>query len=166
MEFPQTLEKHAIYKCGHTLHLTETVHNASEEECFVCGMYESRLCPECHAAKAIEYRDVYDVVQNSRYDGYTILFNRRYARPSGSMLFEERLWNDENCVRSTLFLVEHDINFHEHIPIGIYRGEHFVPFRGFTAEYMQLLLRHDREAIQAETALEAERSKTEDWWGL
>lgn len=149
MEFPKTLSIDATYNCSHTLHLTKTVHNSSEEECFVCWMYDSEPCPECRAASARRYREVYDAIQNPQFHGYKILFKRRMPVWDGSMLFEEWLLNGS----TTRFLVERDINHHGHTPIGIYAEDNFVPFSGYTVDYMKFLLRHNREAVDAEAAL-------------
>jgi hypothetical protein len=152
MEFSKTLEIDATYQCGHTLHLTKTVHNDDEEECFVCWTYDCELCPDCKEQNKLRYREVYDTIENPSYDLYTILFKRRSGW-TGSMVFEETLLNKSDCLRSTQFLVEHHINGGNFLPVGIYRRDHFVPFSGYTAEYMQFLLRHDREAVQAENDL-------------
>lgn len=161
MKFPMTLGKNATYRCGHKLHLVKTVTNEDEEECFLCWTHDAELCPDCRAANADRYREVYNAIENPRYDLYTILFKRRSPVWDGSMLFEEKLLNRNDCLRSTRFLVEHDINGGEFVPVGIYKGDHFVPFIGYTAEYMQFLLRHDREAVQAEKDL---RDATVDDW--
>jgi hypothetical protein len=80
------------------------------------------------------------------------------------MLFEEKFLNRNDCLRSTRYIVENDINCGEFVPVGIYRDDHFVPFSGYTAEYMQFLLRHDREAVQAENDLrDAKRQAAADW---
>jgi len=166
MEFPKTLTKDATYQCGHTLHRTETVHTYDEEECFVCWMYGNELCPDCKEQNARKYREVYAAIENPQHDGYTILFKRRMPIWSGSVLFEERLENrdkDENGAghRTTKFLVEYATNHHGHKPVGLYKGENFVPFIGYTVEYMQFLLRHDREAVQAEDNLR--NATVNDW---
>ena len=170
MGYPKTLEKDATYQCSHTLHLTKTVHNEDEEECFVCWMYDHELCPECRAANAIRYREVYETIENPRHNGYVILFKRFSPVWTGSMLFEEKLWNDCGNLRTTRLLVENDINGGELVPVGLYRRlelletADYIPFDGYTVEYMKFLLRHDREAIQAERdLLEANRKATVGW---
>jgi hypothetical protein len=86
------------------------------------------------------------------------------------MLFEEKLWNDCGNLRTTRFLVENDINGGELVPVGLYRRlelletADYIPFDGYTVEYMKFLLRHEREAIQAERdLLEANRKATVGW---
>jgi hypothetical protein len=162
MEYPKTLMKYATYQCGHTLRLTKSVHNEEEEGCFVCWMYNSEFCQDCWTSRAKRHCEVYDAIENSYYHGFTILFKRRMPIWNGSMLFTERLLNiGESNLQATRFLVEHDINHHEHKPVGLYKGDNFVPFIGYTAEYMQFLLRHDREAVQAEKDLQD--ATVNDW---
>lgn len=64
MKFPMTLEKDATYLCRHTLHLTKTVHNDEEEECFVCWAHDCEICPDCKERNAHRYRDVYEAIEN------------------------------------------------------------------------------------------------------
>jgi len=163
MEYPRTLTIDAASQCGHKrLHLTKTLHNEDEQVDFICEIYNYKadLCPDCKEQNARKYREVYVAIENPCYHLYTILFKRPWPIWNGSMLFEERLENrdkDENGAgyRTTKCLVEYDINHHGHMPVGLYRGDHFVPFAWFTVEYMEFLLRHNREAIQAEAALRA-----------
>jgi len=166
MKYPKKPEENAAYQCGHTLHLTKTAHNCDEEECFVCWMYNCELCPDCKEENARKYREVYAAIENPGYNYYSILFKRQMPIWNGSMLFEEMLENydkdaDGDGYRTTKFLVEYDINHHGDKPVGLYSEDHFVPFGGYTPEYMQFLLRHDREAVQAEKDL---RDATVDNW--
>jgi hypothetical protein len=98
------------------------------------------------------------------------------------MLFEENLWNDRDNLRTTRFLVENDINNVGLIPVGVYRldlhrldgdgnrvellkAADYVPFAGYTVEYIKFLLRHDREAVEAESTLRKANRKAEVEWG-
>jgi hypothetical protein len=161
MEYPKTLMKCATYQCGHTLRLTKTVHTEEEEECFVCWMYDCELCPDCKEQNARKYREVYAAIENPCYHLYTIVFKRPWPHGSGTMLFTEWVCKDDE-LDTTRFLVECDINHHGHMPVGLYDGNYFVPFSGYSAEYMQFLLRHDREAVQAEKDLQNTRV-SHDW---
>jgi hypothetical protein len=167
MNYPKTLEKVTTYSCGHTLHLTKTVSNDDEEECFVCWMYGMEPCPECRAVSGIRYREVYEAIENTRFNNSIILFKRRSPVGTGSMLFEENLWNDSDTnLRTTRLLVEHDINSGRLVPVGIYMGDHFLPFSGYAAGYMKFLRRHDLEAVQAENGLRESNRKATDDWGI
>lgn len=168
MEYPTIQTKDAYYQCGHKQHLTKTLHNHDDEVDFVCEVsnYKVNLCPDCKEHNAFKYREVYAAIANPCYDLYSILFKRRWPLWNGSMLFRERVFNnlkdeDGDGYRTTKFLVEYDINHHEYTPVGLYKGDRFVPFCGYTVEYMQFLLRHDREAVQAEKDL---RDATVDDW--
>jgi hypothetical protein len=123
-------------------------------------------CPDCKEQNARRYRDVYEAIENPNYDRYTLLFKRRSPGWNGSMLFEEKFLNRNDCLRSTRYIVENDINCGEFVPVGIYRDDHFVPFSGYTAEYMQFLLRHDREAVQAENDLRDAKRQAAAEWGV
>src|SRR5664279_966662 len=98
MKFPMTLEKDATHLCGHTRHLVKTVTNEDEEECFICWMYDEELCPDCKEQNARKYHEVYTAIENPRFHFYTILFKRRMPIWDGSMLFEERLENEDKDV--------------------------------------------------------------------
>ncbi len=173
MDYPKTYEIDATYQCGHKPHLTKTLYNDDEEVDFVCEIYNYKvnLCPDCKEQNALKYREVYAAIENPAYNLYTILFKRQRPIWNGSMLFEERLENREKVendsgYRTTRFLVEYDVNHHGHKPVGLYRGDHFVPFYGYTVEYMQFLLCHDREAVQAEKDLRDAKCPTAVEWGV
>ncbi len=171
MDYPKTLQIDAKYQCGHTLHLTKTVHNDDEEECFICWTHDCELCHACKEQIVLKYREIYAAIENRCYDGYTILFKCRMPIWNGSIVFEERLENEGGGLhragyRTTRFLVEYNINHHEHKPVGLYKEDHFVPFDGYTVEYMQFLLRHDREAVQAEKDLRDAECPTVAEWGI
>ena len=51
-------------------------------------------------------------------------------------------------------------------PIRSTETAHYIPFDGYTVEYMKFLLRHDREAIQAERDLLEANRKTTVGWGV
>jgi hypothetical protein len=166
MEYPKKLEKNATYKCGHTLHLTKTVHNDDQEEYFLCCDYGYGLCPECSTRNRMLYSHVYDALKDTRYDWYQILFKRNDVI-RGNYLWEESVCNSPDCLASTIFLVENDINHHCHEPVGLYKGDHFVPFDGYTADYMRWLLKHNKEAVQKELELQDLRdAKRKEMWGL
>jgi hypothetical protein len=157
----KTVELDTAYQCGHALHLVKTVTNEDEEECCLGWGYEQKLklCPECRKENASRYREVYNTIENPLYDRYTILFTRSSPSCNGSMIIEERLENSNNGLRSTLFLVENDIDHWKFTPVGIYRGNHFLPFSGYTDDYMQFLLQHNGEVAQAEHELRAHNQK-------
>jgi hypothetical protein len=159
--YPKTLTIDVAYQCGHKpLRLTKTLLNEDEQVDFYCETcnYKANLCPDCKEQNALKYREVYAAIKNPHYNGYNILFKRPSPLWSGSMLFVERLDNwdtdvDGDGYRTTKFLVEYDINHNEHKPVGLNKGDHFVPFSGYTVEYMKLLLHHDREVKEAEAKL-------------
>ena len=160
MEYPVTLTRDPAYQCGHKLHLTRTLHNDDEGIDFALEIhnYKACLCPDCKEQNARKYREVYEAIENPYYNLYTILFKRPSAIWNGSILFEELVFRGDATTR---FLVENDINHCGHTPIGLYRGDHFVPFSGYTVKYMRFLLRHDSESVQAEEDL---RNATKDDW--
>lgn len=166
MGYPKTREIDAAYQCSHTLHLTKTVNNESEEECFVCWMYDAELCPECRQWNRARYSHVYNMLEDTRYDGYRILFKRNDV-VRGNRLWEEWVWNSPDSIASTIFLVENDINHHYMWPVGMYKGDHYVPFAGFTVDYMRWLLKHNEEAVQKEGELEnLQDAMRKESWGV
>jgi hypothetical protein len=161
MEYPTTLTIDAASRCGHKyLHLTKTLHNDDDEIDYFCEIcnYKANLCPDCKEQNALKYREVYAAIENPCYHLYTILFKRSWPLWSGTTLSTEWVFIGDDTTR---FVVECDIDRHGHKPVGLYKGDHFVPFMGYTVEYMQFLLRHDPEVVQAE---DNRRTATVDDW--
>jgi len=142
MSYPKELEVKATYTCGHTLHLAKTVHNESEEECFVfTGAFE--VCPDCREKNRVRYREVYEMLKDPRYQLFEIVLERN-ATSCGNRLRKELVLD----FGTTSFLVEYAINQKQETPVGLYRGTDFVPFEGYTAGYMEWLLENNEESVR------------------